>query len=236
MEPLVNLAHLSSASADETAALLFITGDQYLFRSRRKDGALIYKFVSPAAVRAAFAEETIDSGWLPATLNVRRWGIGKEGEWILVAFPPQKHRLLFAQEKRDSPIALNVPLPALAFFGYARRYYVWAFQDDELQGHTPLFAAPLPNVHPDGGICFGQNVVAPASAQTISGVWQLFCDSPFNDHLVSDKSRRHAKDVRVQLMDLASQQRRRYPRADLVDCRRTMDMAINLILRGTSWI
>ena len=87
---LMNLTHLSPMSADETAALLFICSDQYLFRYRAKNGAVAYKFVSPASVRAAFAEETIDTNWLPP--NVRRWGIGKHGEWILITHPPQRHR------------------------------------------------------------------------------------------------------------------------------------------------
>ena len=68
----MNLAQLSPMSADEMAALLFICGDQYLFRHRARDGGIVHKFVSPAAVRAAFAEETIDTSWLPTPLGELR--------------------------------------------------------------------------------------------------------------------------------------------------------------------
>jgi hypothetical protein len=55
---------------NEQAALLFV-GGQYLFRSRGSEGDCHYKFVSPAAVRVAFSNETIDTGWLaPVTSNV----------------------------------------------------------------------------------------------------------------------------------------------------------------------
>ena len=83
---LLDLTHLSPMSPDETASLMIIGGDQYLLRYREKQGAIAYKFISPAVVRAAFANETIDSTWLPS--QTRRWGLGKEGEWILLTHPP----------------------------------------------------------------------------------------------------------------------------------------------------
>jgi PRTRC genetic system protein B len=224
----MDLTHLSPMVNDETAALLFICGDQYLFRHRAKNGAVVFKFVSPAAVRAAFAEETIDTDWLPR--DARRWGIGKRGEWIVITFPLQKHRLLFADENGKT-MSLEIPMPALAFFGYGQRYYLWAFKDNELGSETMLFAAPLPNLDANGAICFGGNVVPKASAKSIQEAWRLFLASPFTNHSANGKSREYPNDVRTQLMRLAEKRRRRYPLDDLVSLNRTAERVISDAVR-----
>ena len=226
----MNLAHLTAMSTDEIAALLFICGDQYLFRYRTKDNGIVYKFVSSAAVRAAFAEETIDSTWLP--MNARRWGIGKFGEWIVITYPPQKHRFSFVTGDDEPILMLDVPMPSLAFFGYAQRYCVWAFKDDELKGETNLYAAPLPNVDANGAICFGGNVIPKASAQTIGEAWHIFQASPFTNHSVNGKSQKYPDDVRKQLVWLAHHRRRRYPLDDLVNLNRTASMVIDGTVKG----
>ena len=226
----IDLTHLSPMSSDETASLMIIGGDQYLLRYREKQGAVAYKFISPAAVRAAFANETIDSTWLPS--QTRRWGLGKEGEWILLAQPPQVYTLTFTGKESNEVIQLHVPLPALAFFGYAQRYYLWAFQEPELRGETPLFAAPLPNVDANGAICFGGNLMPKASAQTISEAWRVFLASPFSNHSVNGKSAKYPEDVREQLVKLANRKRRHYPLDDLIQYRATANQAIEWGLRG----
>jgi PRTRC genetic system protein B len=248
---LMNLANLPPMSADETAALLFICGDQYLFRYRKKDGSLAYKFVSSASVRAAFAAEMIDTNWLPS--NVRRWGMGKRGEWIVIAYPAQRHRFTFEQAGAEArTLTLDVPMPPLAFFGYGQRYYLWAFKDAELKGDSNLFAAPLPNIDANGAICFGSNVVPKASAQTIAEAWRIFLTSPFTNHSVNGKSRKYPDDVRKQLMRLVGEpalsnpeqkpalsssqgrrakgRHRRYPIEDLVSLNRTINTVIDWIL------
>lgn len=234
----MNLTHSSPMANDETAALLFICGDQYLFRYRVKDGGVAYKFVSSAAVRAAFAEETIDTNWLPS--NARRWGIGKRGEWIVITHPPQRHCFSFAQEDgAEKNTTLEIPMPALAFFGYGQRYYLWAFKDAELKGDSNLFAAPLPNIDANGAICFGSNIVPKASAKTIIEAWRIFLTSPFTNHSVNGKSHKRPDDVRKQLMTLSEGtalslpkgRRRSYPIADLVSLNRTANMVIDWTLR-----
>ena len=51
-----------TVNADILAQLLFLPG-QYLLVTQ-EDRATNYKFVSPAALKAAFANEPVDSGWL----------------------------------------------------------------------------------------------------------------------------------------------------------------------------
>ena len=225
----MDLAHLTPMAADESAALLFITGDQYLFRYREKNGATGYKFVSPAAVRSAFANEIIDSQWLPR--HVRRWGIGKDGEWLLVAYPPQRFDLSFVTAE-GTLMSLRIPMPGLAFLGYATRYYIWAYKEPDLRPETLLFAAPLPNVDGNGAICFGSNPVLKASAQTMDEMWRLFLTSPFNNHSVNGKSHGHPNDVREQLRMVAQARRRRYSLLDLVPCQITANQAVEGVLRG----
>jgi PRTRC genetic system protein B len=225
----MNLVNLSQISDDETAALLFICGDQYLFRYRNKDGSVVYKFVSSASVRAAFAEEAIETNWLPE--NTRRWGIGKYGEWIVVTHPPKKHRFTFVSDNQETKtITLEIPMPALAFLGYAQRYYLWAFKEDVLSGNTNLCAAPLPNVDANGAICFGSNLVPKASARTIEEAWRLFLASPFTNHSTNGKSHKYPNDVREQLMQLANARRRAYPLNDLVSLNRTTNAVIEWTL------
>lgn len=227
----MDLAHLTPVSADETAALLFICGDQYLFRYRTKDNGIAYKFVSSAAVRAAFAEEPIDTTWLPG--NVRRWGIGKLGEWIIITYPPQKHRFSFiTKDDAEKMITLDVPMPALVFFGYDQRYYLWAFKDVELRGDTNVYAAPLPNVDASGAICFGGNVIPKASAETIEEAWRIFLASPFTSHSVNGKSQKFPDDVRKQLIWLVEHRRRRYPSDDLVNLNRSANTVIDWTVKG----
>lgn len=230
VHPSVDLSRMTPMAADETASLLLITGDQYLFRFRNKGGTVAYKFLSPASVRAAFAHETIDTQWLPP--NVRRWGIGKHGEWLLVTHPPHVYELSFASLQGNETVTLQVPMPALAFLGYGQRYHLWAFNDRELSANTPLFAAPLPNVDGNGSICFGTNIMPQASARTIGDAWNLFLASPFSNHSINGKSKAFPEDVRVQLEKLAQSGRRRYPLRDLVPLRTTANQAIENALRG----
>jgi PRTRC genetic system protein B len=225
----MNLANLMPPLSDETAALLFLCGDQYLFRYRAKDNTVAYKFVSSAAVRAAFAEEAIETNWLPD--STRRWGIGKRGEWIVITYPPQKHRFTFVCDEHDrKTLTLEIPMPALAFLGYEQRYYLWAFKEDVLSGNTNLCTAPLPNVDSNGAICFGSNLVPKASARNIEEAWRLFLASPFTNHSTNGKSLKYPNDVRRQLLQLANARRRSYPLNDLVSLNRSANAVIEWTL------
>ncbi len=230
IHPPVDLSRTTPMAADETASLMLITGDQYLFRFRDKGGTVAYKFLSPASVRAAFAQETIDTQWLPP--NVRRWGIGKQGEWLLVTHSPHVYEFSFAGLHGSEAVTLGVPMPALAFLGYGQRYHIWAFTDRDLRANSPLFVAPLPNVDANGAICFGTNIMSPASARTMGDAWNLFLASPFSNHSVNGKSKAFPDDVRLQLEQLAQAGRRRYPLRDLVPLRSTASQTIENALRG----
>jgi PRTRC genetic system protein B len=213
----------------EVAALI-ITDDQYVFRHRAGERETL-KFVSPASVRAAFSHEPIDSGWLPC--GTQRWGLGPAGHWAVLFIPAQIHPLLFNADPifgGGAGIArLNVPLPPLVFMGHAAAYHIWALDHNAFDPKARMYHAPLPNVHPDGLVCFGANL-APDAAR-IGQAWQLFLASPFNADLASGKSKAQPNDVRAQLRNLADNPHKTYPPRDLVPWTQTVDQAVEAILR-----
>jgi PRTRC genetic system protein B len=158
--------------------------------------------------------------------------VGRLGEWLLVTQRPRRYSFAFTTEQGNEPVNLPVAMPALAFFGYGQKYYLWAFTDRELNANSPLFAAPLPNIEGNGAICFGQNVLPQASTKTIGEAWNLFLTSPFSTHSVNGKSKTFPEDVRKQLEKLAQANVRRYPLRDLVPLRETASQMIDGIVRG----
>ncbi len=216
----------------EQAALLFVD-DQYVFRWR-ENGAELIKFISPAAVRAAFSQEPIDTGWLP--LGTRRWGTGPGGDWAVLFVPPARQRLRFENDglfaRKTALVELEVPMPGLVLMGAGQTYYVWAIKEKELHPDRMAYHAPLPNLDHAGAVCFGNNPLPRVTAGTIARAWQLFLDSPFTNHSANGKSRRYPDDVRVQLARLAAPRRRRYPASDLVSRQQTVNQSVKGVLRG----
>ncbi len=130
--------------------------------------------------------------------------------------PPRKHRLHLLGENADEPQVITSPLPALVFAGVHTTYYVWALKSDHCNPSAPLFQVPLPNVYPDGHICFGTNRPPEASAQTLKEAWLLFIKSPFNQDMAAGRSEEYPHDVRRQLLALAKAKASRYPVEDLM--------------------
>jgi hypothetical protein len=140
-----------TVDADILAQLLFLPG-QYLLVTK-EDRATNYKFVSPAALKAAFANEPVDSGWL--TSNTVRWGDCHQGEWLVQFYPPRRYQLALERFTADAPI--STPLPGFVFVGCDLKYWIWAVKSNSFDPNLALFHAPLPNVMSDGSICFGDN-------------------------------------------------------------------------------
>jgi PRTRC genetic system protein B len=198
---------------DEILGHLLILRGQYIFVSKTQDG-VEYKPVSPEAVAAAFSTPAIDSGWL--SNNIIRWGKGKNGEWILLYFPPHKYNILLQNNVCNQSLKIAVPLPALLFVGISRTYYIWAMKGSSFDPAGNLYAAPLPNVMGEGSICFGNNSVPQCNSQNIVEIWNLFWSSPFNSDAVGHKSTQFPEDIRHQLMLLHDKKAKRYPASDLI--------------------
>ncbi|MCI0488976.1 MAG: prokaryotic E2 ligase family D protein, partial [Blastocatellia bacterium] len=134
-------SHMIAPPAGCTAALFFLDG-QYVF-SHDGDGAITSKFVSTAAVRQAFAGESIDSGWLPE--GVIRWGAGSRGTWMVRWHEPGLYKVIIEGER-----PFRVALPSLLWFGQKTHYYIFAARAKTFSPKAELFRAPLPNVNSSG--------------------------------------------------------------------------------------
>ena len=207
------------------AELLFIEGGTYIFHYQSGDSSK-YKCLSPATLRAAFANTPIDSGWINPESGIVRWGTGSAGEWTIKFVLPQKHKINLLESKH------LVALPALVFLGLKSDYWVWAIKGSKFDPEADAFHVPLPNVYlhsyqPYGRICWGDNKPPVASPNTIKKAWELFISSPFNGHLSDGKSRAQPSDVRLQLEKAVK--RSSYPVKDLVSTNQTIAKLVSAI-------
>ncbi len=194
------------------AALVFTSDGQIIWCSQDHRG-IQRKGISPETVGSVFAGAPVWSGFFPS--DVWSWGKSDGAEWVAIILPAQMQTLLVADGKEIE--RLRVPLPPLVFAGRRLDYYIWAVGDKHWnrEPDVPAFHAPFPNVDADGAICFGNNILPPASTQTIRAAWEIFLNSPFNDHTVTNKSKQFASDVRELWCALAARNAKRYPYHDL---------------------
>jgi hypothetical protein len=218
--------------ASDTRHILYLLEGQYLYQSQAEDGSIRYKFLSAQSVRLAFSHEPVDSGWLAP--DICRWGFGQSGEWAIMFIPPAVHTLwlptaLIASSGNSAPgqteeqvlsdglfTAVQLPLPALVFAGAGHQYYLWAVKAKTFNPELVGYHAPLPNVYPDGRICWGSNQVGVVTPQNLRGAWKLFISSPFNSHLAQRKSKRYNANILDQFRRLGVTNRKVYPAGDLL--------------------
>ncbi len=206
-------------------SLEFFNG-QYLVRTT--DGtAERYKFLSPAAVNAAFRNAPIDSGWLSE--GVVRCGGGIGGDFAVMFVGARKHTLLLESARGARPQKVVVPLPSFVFFGCRKSFSVWSTAEAEFVPDAALWHAPLPNVFNNGSICWGTNQPPVASGTTIRKAWDLFIGSPFNGHAASGKSRTHGEDVRGLLRQLA-RSGNKFPAKELLPLHEKLDTRVRRLI------
>jgi len=208
--------------------LKFFNG-QFLFEFQDESGSH-RKFVSPAAVRQAFAGQSFDSGWLAP--QVVRCGACAAGNWAVMEIPAGVHKILLDDGGTKGTRRITIPLPRLIFFGLATSWYVWALREKTLLAKAEVFAAPLPNLHQNGGVCFGQNTPPKASGLSIAKAWELFISSPFNGDLAGQKSARNQQDIRSVLMQLAKDKATTYPIQDLVKLRNNTNNTLDALIKS----
>jgi PRTRC genetic system protein B len=209
---------------------MFFPG-QLVWHSRTKRGDQ-YKFVSRAAVLQALQAGAVDSGWLAP--GVVRAGQTARGGFALMIAPSGRLTIPVERSKGSGVEDLALHLPALAFLGHGKRYYVWALKSTAKPAGAQVYRAPLPNVFDDGGICWGTNTPPPASGTTLPEAWRLFLSAPFNGHAASGKVRGERGDVRSLLRELA-RTRAKFPPDVLLPFRdydNTLDAVVNAIIGG----
>lgn len=193
-----------------SAALLFV-GEQYQLLWPEK-GVFRQKYLNAQAVRQAMLQEEITLCLPP---GIRYYGSSPGGEWFLQLRPAGRVSLWLQEDGQPGGQLIHVALPTLLFYGCRNMYACWAIKDEELTEETRLYQAPLPNVAPDGVICFGFQQPPIASLSMVERAWEVFITSPFNTHHGEDKSVRFPKNVQHHLASLARRRRRRYPLEDL---------------------
>ena len=206
------------------AELYFLPAGHFLFRRREKMGVQS-KFITLADVSAAFTQVEQDSGWIPD--GVKRHGFNQNGRWFVYWQPAQIIRILLLEG--DQAETLTLPIPATILIGEGRKFHLFATNGDFFP-QAPVFRAPFPNLHDNHSVCWGNNTPAEAAPENAVHAWRLFFESPFNNHLISGKSKKHSDDVRKQLRSL--QGKRRYPLKDLVPDARSVEALIRRMIGG----
>lgn len=192
------------------AALYFIEGGHYLLKHRVNKTRFISKFVNAKDLKIAFSQNSADSDWISS--GIQRFGFNRHGPWY-VYFRPQCKITLRIEIGAETK-AVRVPIPSTVMIGRGKSYYIWAMAKSKFGTHEMLYRAPFPNVNEDGSICWGANSVTKADVNRAEANWANFFSSPFNGHLVKDKSRTHDEDVRELLFNLDGV--KRFPRSELI--------------------
>lgn len=193
-----------------SAALYFIDQGHYLFKYKKDAGQVVSKNLREPEVLAAFTRSGTDSGWLQD--GIMRAGNSSRGNWFVYAVEPTKVEIQIGQ---GEPI--TVPIPATVLVGIGHTFHLFALAARQFHIGAEVFAAPFPNVYPDGRICWGQNAAPKADAGNARSVWELFFRAPFNGDLAQGKSTKFKDDIRKQYALLAG--KKNYPVKTLVSLR-----------------
>lgn len=149
--------------------------------------------VNPADVAAALVGlNRGQSGLLPPYCL----GYGYHGSQTTITayLPPQPRRLVWKSGRRKKDAL--VPLPGLIFKGRGRNFWLWAVKESyPLADHTPLYHAPLPNVHGDGRVCLGDVDFPDMSVNTFGRCVTAFFESRFNRDLSNGKSEQQPQNI-----------------------------------------
>lgn len=208
------------------AGLIFTDDGQIIYCSQQKN-SIQRKGLSPETIASVFSHAPIWSGFLP--MKTWCWGKANGAEWIALCLSASTQTLLIADDDKNE--RFTIPLPPLVFFGTRLEYSIWALGDETWtrEPSAAAFHAPFPNVNDKGLVCFGTNILPPCSPQTIHDAWQLFLNSPFNNHQIANKSQQHIEDVRALWRNLSTQNSEHYPYQDLVP----MGSSIGRVLEWT---
>ncbi|MDI1242868.1 MAG: hypothetical protein PSX80_13210, partial [bacterium] len=216
--------NLSQVPPDASAALYFLPG-QYLFADL-KESSVSLKALSSEQVARAFRKVHTDTGWLGK--RVLRYREAPEGNAIISYEPAAIRKITVAFADRGL-VELAVTLPPLILLGKGQEYYMWAAASSHITANTNLAVAPLPNIG-SGKICFGKNEVPETHPSTLSAVWKLIFDTPFNGDHTGERCISEPQDVRELLWKLAADKVMKFPKCELILSSTTVDDAWETIV------
>ncbi len=209
---------------DASAVLYFLPG-QYLFADL-KESSVSLKALSSDQVARAFRKVHTDTGWLGN--RVLRYREAPEGNAILSYEPAAMRKIIVAFADKGL-VEISVPSPPHILLGKGREYCLWAAASSHISANTNLAVAPLPNVG-SGKICFGKNEVPETHPSTLSEVWKLIFDTPFNADHASERCLSEPQDVRDLLWKLAADKAKKFPKSELILSSTTIDDAWETIV------
>ena len=184
-----------------------------LLSRRGEDGRILTHPVSVHDVVGACAGLTLGSGLLPA--NTLFWQQADSKVTMGLYVPARRWRM------RTEERVYDVPMPPFVFVGSGSAYQIFAVKQRPAGEEEPLYQAPCPNVHPDGGICAGDTSFPVCSPQTIETALILFMeDSLFNGDLSRNKCRSYPDDVRQ--LWAALEGKKRFPLLELVSAQKSL--------------
>lgn len=118
---------------------------------------------------------------------------------IGIYIPPARYTLQLADVRKSK---LAVSMPGFVFVGQGKAYSLFAVTKRPTAGGDTLYQAPLPNVHTNGQICFGNVRIPTCAPDTIKKAFNLFFESEFNNHLSAGKIKRKDIELMRYLRDL----------------------------------
>lgn len=215
---------LPPAALPVRASGLLFVNEQLLFVEQNENGGWSSKFVTAQDARAAFSSAEQDSGWLPA--GVVRVGSNAAGPWCVYSAPAQRVDVLLEGDEQG----FSLPIPRTVLLGAGDGYHLWSLKTTHFDPYAVTCSAPFPNVYDDGKICWGSNTPGLVDPGKMRQVWELFFSTPFNGHLIQNKSRTHKDDIRTVLRAMAEQKAKKYPLDDLAGTQQPVGQLINRIL------
>lgn len=193
------------------AGLFFFEGQyQFVDRSGRRERV---RFLGPQAVRAAFAGERVDSGWLRP--EIVRSGSLATGPFAVAFLAAARREITIAPPGEDA-FVLTVPVPALVAVGCPSGLRLFAVRESEFDPRSKVHYAPFPNLFADARVCWGANPAPAVDHARILAAVDLYFSTPFNLNEAARRSSAYPANVVCQLARLARRRARTYPVDDLV--------------------
>ena len=218
------MKEFQSVPPDASAALYFLPG-QYLF-ANFQEGMTSIKALSSDQVAKAFRGVATDTGWLGR--RVLRYREAPEGNAI-ISYEPAAIHVIHVAVPGGNVERIAVPLPTLILLGIGKDYYLWATSAKSISAKTRLAVAPLPNIG-SGKICFGKNEVPETHPSTLSDVWKLIFETPFNGDHSGNRCETEPDDVRNLLIKLAADKVTKFPALQLLTSSTTVEDAWETIV------
>lgn len=175
--------------------------------------------VHPDAIATALSAHLyLETGVLAThTLYMRQ----DNSRTLVIDHRPRQKTALFLE---GSDHALVIPLPDLLLIRFTHHdqspdYRVYAVKGRPPSLEAELYHAPLPNIYPQGSVCWGSVPQVPSEAlksTTLTEDWARLLGSPFGTHAVQGKSKTFLTDIRHCYVTLEQKKAKVYPTKDLV--------------------